>query len=249
MLSIQLFDNDFYGSSLKVSVNNSFPKLFSELSEEQKSSVRKALDFINNVSLKELEEKGAILFPSKAVESELKEENKFVCSVQNLETDSPIIKTSNVMGFFGIGNGVQISIHSRFDRENKQYFLHYMLQKVCNVSPTIELTQANKNPFYEFIVYLFPSFLRKAVAQGIYRTYITNEYNDSNVRGTIDFPRHFRYNIPFNGKIAYRTREYSHDNFVTQLVRHTIEFIAENNNLKKILSLNDDVCDDVFTDS
>jgi len=70
--------------------------------------------------------------------------------------------------------------------------------------------------------------------------YITREYNDSNLRGVIDFPRHFRNNIPFNGKIAYRTREYSSDNFVTQLVRHTIEFIAENSNLRKILSLDDE---------
>ena len=32
-------------------------------------------------------------------------------------------------------------------------------------------------------------------------------------------------NIPFNGNVAYKTREHSYDNFTTELIRHTIEFI------------------------
>lgn len=241
MLSIQLSDNNFSCSPLEVSVNGDLPVKFAELTEDQKSVVRKSLDAINNVSLKQLEERGAIIFPSRSVESELSEEAKIVCSVQGLETDNPIIKTTNIMGFFGIGNGVQLSIHSRFDKAKKQYFLHHMLQKVCNVSPTVELTHANKNPFYEFMVYLFPAFLKKAVAQGIFRSYVNREYNDSNIRGVIDFSRHIRYNIPFNGKVAYRTREYTQDNFVTQIIRHTIEYISENQELRKILSIDEDM--------
>ena len=31
--------------------------------------------------------------------------------------------------------------------------------------------------------------------------------------------------MPFNGKVAYRTSEYKYDNPVTQLIRHTIEYI------------------------
>ncbi len=52
------------------------------------------------------------------------------------------------------------------------------------------------------------------------------EYNDSNIRGTIDVSRHLRFNYPANGRIAYRTREFSYDNYVTQLIRHTIEHVA-----------------------
>ncbi|MBR4532236.1 restriction endonuclease [bacterium] len=197
------------------------------------------LKSINNISLPELEKQGVIIFPSKAAESELKDEDQTILSVQNLERENPTITTGNVMGFFSV-KGVQFEISSRFDSGEKQFFLHYMLSKVCNVAPTIELTHANKDPLYDFAVYLFPAFLKKAVSQGLFRMYITREYNDSNLRGVIDFPRHFRNNIPFNGKIAYRTREYSSDNFVTQLVRHTIEFIAENSNLRRILSLDDE---------
>ena len=37
--------------------------------------------------------------------------------------------------------------------------------------------------------------------------------------------QHIRKNIPFTGNIAYQTREYAYNNDVTQLVRHTIEYI------------------------
>lgn len=224
---------------LKDNLQNQEISNFSDLKKPQKNAVKDVLKSINNISLPELEKQGVIIFPSKAAESELKDEDQTILSVQNLERENPTITTGNVMGFFSV-KGVQFEISSRFDSGEKQFFLHYMLSKVCNVAPTIELTHANKDPLYDFAVYLFPAFLKKAVSQGLFRMYITREYNDSNLRGVIDFPRHFRNNIPFNGKIAYRTREYSSDNFVTQLVRHTIEFIAENSNLRRILSLDDE---------
>ena len=68
-------------------------------------------------------------------------------------------------------------------------------------------------------------YLKKAMKQGIFKQYRKCEYNDANVRGVIDIPRHIRYNMPFNGKVAYRTSEYKYDNPVTQLIRHTIESI------------------------
>nr|WP_255416865.1 MULTISPECIES: McrC family protein [unclassified Fibrobacter] len=104
------------------------------------------------------------------------------------------------------------------------YFLHYMLQKVCNVAFTPR-TSVGEDSFYDFIYFLFPAYLRKAINQGVYRAYVTREYNDANVRGPIDVARHIRKNVPFNGKIAYHTREYTTDNCVTQLIRHTIEHI------------------------
>lgn len=75
------------------------------------------------------------------------------------------------------------------------------------------------------LIFLFTLFLKRAVSQGIYKKYINRKNNDANVRGTIDVNRHIRFNEPFNGKVAYTTREYSYDNEVTQLIRHTLEFI------------------------
>ena len=68
-------------------------------------------------------------------------------------------------------------------------------------------------------------FMRNTKEPG---TRITHKYNDSNVRGVIDVSRHIKYNEPFNGAIAYTTREYSYDNHITQLIRHTIDFISKN---------------------
>lgn len=245
MLVIKLKDNDYQGKSYKIFRNKELVPNYSALDDVEKKLVCKALDSFNNVSLNELEARGAILFPSKPIEKELNDKDKTVLSVHNLETDMPIIKTSNIMGFFSHKNGVQFEISSRFDEGGQQFFLHYMLQKVCNVAPSIDLTKADSNSFYEFLVYLFPTFLKRALVQGLFRTYVKRNYNDSNIRGVIDFPRHFRYNIPFNGKIAYSTREYSQDNYVTQLIRHTIEYIAENQNLKSILSCNEEMKDSV----
>lgn len=69
--------------------------------------------------------------------------------------------------------------------------------------------------------------MKNAISQGVYRQYITHKYNDANVRGVIDVSRHIKYNEPFNGSVAYTTREYSYDNHITQLIRHTIEFISK----------------------
>ena len=239
MLVIKLKDNSYQVKEFQILRNTEEVEIFQSLDVHERSLIRNALDSINNISLSELEERGAIIFPSKTVRKDLDDKKRAILSVQNFDGENPAIKTGNVMGFFSV-NGVQFEISSRFDSGEKLFFLHYMLSKVCNVAPTIELTHANKDPLYDFAVYLFPVFLKKAVSQGLFRMYITREYNDSNLRGVIDFPRHFRNNIPFNGKIAYRTREYSSDNFVTQLVRHTIEFIAENSNLRRILSLDDE---------
>ena len=72
---------------------------------------------------------------------------------------------------------------------------------------------------------MFPSMLKTAMKQGIYKEYRKVQYNDSNVRGTIDISRHIRENIPFCGNISYDTEEFCYDNAVMELIRHTIEYI------------------------
>lgn len=139
--------------------------------------------------------------------------------------DSDNLTTYNLMGFIG-RNTTQLSISSRFAKdENNDYFLHYMLQKVFSINLLKFDQTPNKENIWDFLLYLFPYFLKKAYSQGIYKAYKKEEYNDSNVKGTIDVKRHILRNIPFAGKIAYTTREHSYDNNITQLIRHTIEHI------------------------
>lgn len=134
------------------------------------------------------------------------------------------IKSGNIMGFVGRKNQ-QLKIYSRFDNQKHDFFLHYMLQKVFSFNIfNLDFTSSEDNVF-EFLVYMFPAMLKIAMRQGVYKEYRRFRHNDANVRGTIDISRHIRENIPFRGNVAYNTREFSFDNSITELIRHTIEYI------------------------
>ena len=135
------------------------------------------------------------------------------------------IATGNIMGYVGINN-TQVDIVSRFAKtDSEDYFLHYMLQRVFAINLFDIKHTTNHQQVFDFLLYLFPYFLKNALRQGLYKKYRRFEYNDTNVRGPIDVNRHIRENIPFCGTVAYSTREQTYDNEVTELIRHTIEYI------------------------
>ncbi|MCL2328472.1 MAG: McrC family protein [Bacteroidetes bacterium] len=135
------------------------------------------------------------------------------------------LTTYNLMGFVG-KNNTQLTITSRFaNGDEKDFFLHYMLQKVFAINLLKFDQTSNNENIWDFLLYLFPYYLKKAYLQGLFKAYKREDYNNANVKGTIDVKRHIRTNIPFAGKIAYTTREHSYDNNITQLIRHTIEHI------------------------
>lgn len=134
------------------------------------------------------------------------------------------LQTGNIMGFVGINN-TRLRIHSRFSTGDDDYFLHYMLQRVFSVNLFDLKYSSDSEDVFDFLIYLFPYFLKKALKQGVFKSYRQNSYNDANIRGTIDVARHLHQNIPFAGRVAYHTREYSYDNDITELIRHTIEYI------------------------
>ncbi len=135
------------------------------------------------------------------------------------------LTTYNMMGFVG-KNSTKITITSRFSKDEKRdYFLHYMLQKVLAINLFNFDQSSDKEYIWDFLLYLFPYYLKKAFSQGLYKAYRRFNYNDANIKGRIDINRHIKENIPFKGTIAYNTKEYSLDNSVMQLIRHTIEYI------------------------
>lgn len=196
-----------------------------DLPKSSSDHVRKALDRVAGKNLKSLASKEFkfIIYPPVSKKLDLGEDD-VIFDVDYSDESNLKASTGNIMGFVGLGDDVRLNIVSRFDSGDRNFFLHYMLQKICNVTYTPR-TSAGEDSFFDFLYYLFPGYLNDALKQGVYRAYVNHEYNDANVRGPIDVSRHIRYNIPFNGKIAYHTREYTTDNFVTQLVRHTIEYI------------------------
>ena len=155
----------------------------------------------------------------------------------NINDDEKKLYTNRVVGFVG-RNKTHLSIHSRFtDKGKEDFFLHYMLQKVARINLFNLQHTMDDDSVFDFLVYLFPLYLKKAVSQGVLKKYITNNYNDTNVRGVIDVNRYIRYNVPFNGKVSYKTREFSYDNDVTQLIRHTIEYIRKYKNGSNVLNI------------
>lgn len=239
-MQILLKDNQYKPQSGRI-----FPK------DSWDENYRHLLNEISGKSLQELRKKdNFLIFPSNEAKADLDKKDNFIYKLSGKENEPPSFRTANVMGFLGFGENLQMQITSRFDQTNdvdqpsKNFFLHYMLQKVCNVAFAPQ-TNSIEIEFFEFLYYLFPSYLRKACAQGIFRAYVTHEYNDANVRGPVDVSRHIRYNIPFNGKVAYHTREFTTDNKVTQLIRHTIEYIRDLNIGSSVLESDTATRDDV----
>lgn len=136
------------------------------------------------------------------------------------------LTTGNMMGFVGV-NDSELKIQSRFARNDEDYFLHYMLQKVFSINMFDLKHSYSLETVFDFLLYLFPYYLKKALRQGLFKEYQHKQYNDANIRGKIDVNRHIKKNIPFAGKVAYNTKEFSYDNSVTQLIRHTIEHIKQ----------------------
>jgi 5-methylcytosine-specific restriction endonuclease McrBC regulatory subunit McrC len=96
-------------------------------------------------------------------------------------------------------------------------------------------------------MFMFPYFLKAAMRQGLYREYQNYLHNDANLKGTIDIGRHIARNIPFVGNIAYSTREYSHDNNMTELIRHTIEFMKTKKYGQAVLNIDRETIENVNT--
>ncbi|MEE1226434.1 MAG: hypothetical protein UHM08_04955 [Bacteroidales bacterium] len=193
---------------------------FGEKEIENKSSLED-LSLIANRSIENLnKEKNILIFPDILNKYKDDIDKGYICKLQEKQ-----IICEDILGFIGVNNTL-LNIHSRFAKEDEQdYFMHYMLEKVFKINLVNLKYTISKESIFDFLLYLFPYFLNKALRQGVFKQYISNQYNDTNVRGVIDVSRHIKHNIPFNGKIAYNVREYCFDNHITQLIRHTIEYL------------------------
>lgn len=201
---------------------------------------------IANKTLGDLQsESGILIFPPKIEDTDDQIKDSVIFTLK--ESDNFFsLDTGNLMGFIG-RNDTELNICSRFthkddkNSEKNDFFLHYMLEKVCHINLTNLKSTRSPDKIFDLLPFLFPQYLISALRQGVYKEYQEHEYNNSNVRGIIDINRHIRFNIPANGKIAYNTREYSFDNPITELVRHTIEYMRSSNTFKYILSSSEEV--------
>lgn len=182
--------------------------------------VRDITAVIADKTFEQLEKDGIFVFPEIIKDAEDISRDQMV-----LQSYNDMYATGNVMGFLGAGNQ-RLIIKSRFS-DGEDYLFQYLLNKVMDFPNMVDLeTDAKQdNALFNLLVFLLPHYLKKAARKGAFKTYIRKQYSDSNVRGTIDVARHIRRNTPFIGNIAYSQREYSYDNYLMELVRHTIEYI------------------------
>ena len=154
------------------------------------------------------------------------------------ETVNQKIKTGNVIGFLGCCQE-RLTISSRFSNESNDHFLHYLLQKVLHINLTsLDVALSHEDKLYQLLMYLFPKYLQAALRKGLYKEYQRFFHNDSHVKGVLDVGNHLKKNLPFMGNIAYITREFTYDNPLMQLIRHTIEYIKNQKSFGVLLDSN-----------
>lgn len=181
------------------------------------------------------ENEGLLVYPYCIRETEDKIGDQPIFTIANAgDSEHVYLKTGNIMGFIGRG-GETLKIYSRFDDGRNDFLMHYMLQRVF--SPNIfDLPHSSEEDgMFDFLMFMFPHFLKAALKQGIYREYRRFEHNDTQIRGAIDIATHIRKNVPFTGNVAYTNREHTPDNALMQLVRHTIEYMRTRNYGRAVL--------------
>lgn len=176
---------------------------------------------IADKTLEQLEREGVFVFPEFVVDAEDITKDQMILQGMN-----DTYRSGNVMGFLGCGDE-RIVIESRFSSEGEDYFFQYLLDRVLDFPNIVNLESDadQNNRLFNFLLFLFPYYLKTAMRKGLFKKYIRHHYNDGKVKGTIDIARHIEKNTPFTGNVAYSQREFSYDNHLMELIRHTIEFI------------------------
>lgn len=208
----------------KIKDNTSYKK-------EKLLGIENLRDKILNKTLEQLEREGVFVFPEFLVDAEDVTKDQMI-----LQSINGGFRTGNLMGFLGLGHE-RLIIESRFCGDGEDFFFQYLLARVLDFPNIVELESDadQNNRLFNFLLFLFPYYLKTAMRKGLFKKYVRNRYNDENVKGTIDIARHIELNTPFTGSVAYSQREFSYDNYLIELVRHTIEYIKGKPYGKKLL--------------
>ena len=198
------------------------------------AKIRTVTGKIADKTLEQLEREGVFVFPEIIKDAEDITRDQMI-----LQSVNDSYRSGNVMGFLGCGDE-RLIIESRFCGDKEDYFFQYLLNRVLEFPNIVDLNADadQNNRLFNFLLFLFPYYLKTAMRKGLFKNYIRHRYNDGNVKGAIDVARHVTKNTPFIGKIAYSQREFSYDNYLMELIRHTIEYIKRkpygNNLLTKV---------------
>lgn len=187
----------------------------SQQKKESFSQIKTLTSKIADKTLEQLEREGVFVFPEIVRDAEDITQDQMI-----LQSVNDTYRTSNVMGFLGCGDE-RLIIESRFSGDSEDFFFQYLLDRVLDFPNIVDMeSDANhNNRLFNFLLFLYPHYLKAAMRKGLFKKYIRRRYNDGNVKGTIDVARHIEKNTPFAGDVAYSQREFSYDNSLMELVR------------------------------
>ena len=193
-------------------------------SQNKRDSFDKIEDVTSKIAdktLEQLEREGVFVFPEFVIDADDITKDQII-----LQGVNDYYRAGNVMGFLGRGDE-RLIIESRFSNKGEDYFFQYLLDRVLDFPNIVDLESDadQNNRLFNFLLFLFPYYLKTAMRKGLFKKYIRHHYNDGNIKGAIDIARHIKKNTPFTGNVAYSQREFSYDNHLMELIRHTIEFI------------------------
>ena len=185
----------------------------SQYKQDSFGEIKNLTGKIADKTLEQLEREGVFVFPEFVIDADDITKEQMI-----LQGINDSYRAGNVMGFLGCGDE-RLIIES--------HFFQYLLDRVLDFPNIVDLESDadQNNRLFNFLLFLFPYYLKTAMRKGLFKKYIRHHYNDGNVKGTIDIARHIEKNTPFTGNVAYSQREFSYDNHLMELIRHTIEFI------------------------
>lgn len=204
----------------------------SQYKRDSFDEIKNLIGKIADKTLEQLEREGVFVFPEFVIDADDITEDQII-----LQSINAYYRAGNVMGFLGCGDE-RLIIESRFSNKGEDYFFQYLLDRVLDFPNIVDLKSDadQNNRLFNFLLFLFPYYLKTAMRKGLFKKYIRHHYNDGNVKGAIDIAKHIEKNTPFTGNVAYSQREFSYDNHLMELIRHTIEFIKRKPYGNKLLA-------------
>lgn len=143
---------------------------------------------IADKTLEQLEREGVFVFPEFVVDAEDITKDQMI-----LQSINDTYHSGNVMGFLGCGDE-RLIVESRFCGDDEDYFFQYLLDRVLDFPNIVNLESDadQNNRLFNFLLFLFPYYLKTAMRKGLFKKYVRNRYNDGNVKGTIDITQPVR---------------------------------------------------------
>ena len=149
-----------------------------QVKKAQFSGIGNLVGKIADKTLEQLEREGVFVFPEIIRDTEDLTKEQMI-----LQTVNDTFRSGNVMGFLGCGDE-RLIIESRFCGESEDYFFQYLLDRVLDFPNIVDLeADANQdNRLFNFLLFLFPYYLKTAMRKGPFKKYIRCQYNDGNVK-------------------------------------------------------------------